>query len=305
MSTSILCIGLIISAFSCIPINIIGKSVIAKAESSNQEFSFGAIADCQYWNGVDTDSRKYSKSSLKLNESVENFNSQKIDFTIHLGDFIDRSWESFNVASDIFNKLNSPYYHVLGNHDFLVLDDEKDKVSKKLTMPSDYYDFSVKGWRFIVLNGNDISFHAYSKDSEMYKISSAYYKENKIESPKWNGAIGEAQISWLKKVLNNASKRNENVIIFCHFPVFPENIHNLWNADEIINIVDDYSCVKAYVNGHNHDGNYAFKNGVHYLTLKGMVETEQNSYAVIKLNNEYIQVEGYGREENRLLKIQE
>lgn len=294
----VFCFGIMLIMLSC-------KSNNTKSKNTNQEFLFGVIADCQYWDEAGSGTRKYSQSSTKLKESVEHFNSQNLAFSIHLGDFIDRSWESFKIVTPIYNKLKAPYYHVLGNHDFSVLDDKKSEVRERLNMPSDYYDFKVEGWRFIVLNGNDISFHAYPKDSEMYKISSAYYERNEIESPKWNGAIGKIQMNWFKEVLNKASKRNEKVVVFCHFPVYPKNNHNLWNADEIIEIIENYSCVKAYMNGHNHVGNYGVKNGVHYLTLKAMVETEQNSYAIIKLNHNYIELKGYGREQDKIFKIME
>ena len=294
--TNSLCLYLVLIMLSCGSHNM-------KNKNSDREFLFGVIADCQYWNEEGTGTRKFSKSSIKLKESVEHFNSLDLAFTVSLGDFIDREWESFNIVTPIFNKLNSPYFHVLGNHDFSVLDEKKSEVHKKLNMPSDYYDFRVEGWRFIVLNGNDISFHAYPKGSEMYNLSSIYYNKNVIESPKYNGAIGETQMNWFKEVLNKASERNEKVIVFCHFPVYPKNKHNLWNADEIIEVIESYTCVKAYMNGHNHEGNYGIKNGVHYLNLKGMVETDQNSYAIIKLHDQFIEVKGYGREANRVFEI--
>ncbi len=62
--------------------------------------------------------------------------------------------------------------------------------------------------------------------------------------------------------------------------------------------------MKAYINGHNHKGNYKIKSGIHYLTLKGMVDTEKTSYAVIKVDEVSIDVTGYGREENRKLIIE-
>ena len=38
----------------------------------------------------------------------------------------------------------------------------------------------------------------------------------------------------------------------------------------------------AYIYGHNHAGNYGRRDTIHYLTLKGMVDTEQTSYAVMR-----------------------
>jgi len=293
-----------------IPIHVICFTLLLTLHAYGQEvkkpvrdFSIGVIADCQYCSAEGKGVRKYSISNIKLEKCVAHLNTMDLAYTIHLGDFIDRDWESFEIVNPIYNKLNMPGFHVLGNHDFSVADEKKAAVRKKMGMPSAYYDFEVKGWRFIVLNGNDISFHAYPEASENYRIAGEYYEQNKIESPKWNGAIGVTQQNWLKAVLGKATKNKEKVVLYCHFPIYPENIHNLWNAEEIIGIIESYPCVKAYVNGHNHEGNYGMKNGIHYLTLKGMVDTNKNSYAIIEFYDSHLKVVGYGREENRVLEI--
>ena len=58
---------------------------------------------------------------------------------------------------------------------------------------------------------------------------------------------------------------------------------------------EDYPCVKAYVNGHNHEGNYGVDTGIHYLTLKGMVDTHETSYAIFNINSDGIVVKGFGQ----------
>lgn len=267
----------------------------------NAEFAFGAIADCQYCAVEGSGGRKYSLSEDKLTKCVTHLNTMDLEYVVHLGDFIDRDFKSFGVVNPIYNQLKAPKYHVLGNHDFSVSDDLKKDVPIKMGLTSKYYDFEVKGWRYVILDGNDISFHAYPKNSDEYIKAKEYYKVNKITSPKWNGAIGPKQRSWLRGILEKATRKSENVILFCHFPVYPENMHNLWNAEEIVAILESYSCVKAFINGHNHRGNYAIKEGIHYLTLKGMVDTEQTSYAVIRVDDKRIHVTGYGREENRIM----
>jgi predicted phosphodiesterase len=272
-----------------------------KRKNSNQVFSFGVITDCQYDSRENTSIRKYSMSINKLRDCVTHLNTMNLEFVIHLGDFIDKDFKNFDVVGPIYNQLTTHNYHVLGNHDFSVEDPKKDMVYKKLGMPSKYYDFTINGWRFVVLDGNDISFHAHPGNSEKYKMAEEYYQLKRIKSPKWNGAVGEKQISWLETVLKKATKNGEKVALFCHFPVYPENVHNLWNAEEIITLIKHYQNVKVYINGHNHAGNYVIQNGVHYLTLKGMVDTEVTSYAVLKVFENKIEVSGYGREINRLL----
>ena len=268
------------------------------------EHTFGAIADCQYCDGNSRGDRMYALSKQKLADCVAEFNTMDLAFVTHLGDFIERDFKNFDVLNPIFDQLTMPKVHVLGNHDFSVADHLKKDVPAKLGMPAKYYDYEVKGWRYVVLDGNDVSFHAYPEGSTEAKHASEYYIENKISSPKWNGAIGAPQLAWLKTVLEQAQENQQAVILFCHFPVYPQNGHNLWNADEVMTLLESYPCVKAYINGHNHRGNYGKKGGIHYVTLKGMVETETNSYAVIKVSDDTIDIVGYGREKSRSLPIQ-
>ena len=274
-----------------------------KKESTDSNFSFGLIADCQYCNVVGQGQRKYSKSDQKLQSCVDDFNTMDLSWVIHLGDFIDKDWESFDVVQPIYKQLTMPGYHVLGNHDFSVVDSLKGSVTDKMGLLSPYYHFNNNGWRFVILNGNDISFHAYPKKSKEYQVAEEYYIDNKITSPKWNGAIGPQQMSWIEETFKTAKEQGENVILFCHFPIYPENAHNLWNADEVVNLIEMYPNVKAYINGHNHDGNYAQKNGVHYLTMKGMVDTEGSSYGVMKVEEDRLLLTGTGRQADRVLEI--
>lgn len=279
-------------------------SVFSSEGSADERgFRYGIIADCQYCADPGTRQRKYSMSDLKLQECIDQFNTMDLEYVIHLGDFIDRDFESFAVVGPIYGQLTMPNYHVLGNHDFSVPDEEKGLVPSAMGLPARYYDFLVQGWRFVVLDGNDVSFHAYPKGSAKYRVAEDYYEKNKIVSPKWNGAVGADQLAWLNQVLEEACDRGEKVIVYCHFPVYPDNVHNLWNAAEVVALLEGHECVKAYMSGHSHAGNYAVKSGIHFLTLKGMVDTVHNAYAVIEVAEFHLRVLGYGREENRILEL--
>ena len=276
-----------------------------KTKNEKYKFSFGAIADCQYCNVPNRGSRQYSFSAGKLEECIKELNTHDLKFVIHLGDFIDRDYDSFDKVLPTYQSLKMPAYHALGNHDFDVADKWKSKVPKRMGMQARYYDFVLEDWHFIVLDGNDVSFHAYPKDSSEYREAEVYYQENKIQSPKWNGAVGKEQVAWMRKILEAAEVTAEKVVIYCHFPVYPADPHNLWNAEEIVSILEKFSCVKAYINGHNHKGAYGIKNGIHFLTLKGMVETEINAYSIISIHHNRLIINGHGRETNRSLLIRE
>ena len=265
-------------------------------------FRFGAVADCQYCDAT-SKNRKYNLSPKKLAACVEHYNKMELSFVVHLGDFIDRDFSSFDKVVPIYNRLKAPHYHVLGNHDFEVADDKKASVPAKLGLEQRYYDFTRKGWRFIAIDGNDVSLYAWPKGDPRTKAAAEYYKSLNPRPPSWNGALGDEQLKWIEAQLQAATKAKERVMLFCHFPVFPKNSHNLWNAAVLTDLLARYPCVAAYLNGHNHAGNYGQLNGIHYLTLKGMVDTEKTSYAVIEVYTDRLVVKGFGRETERSLPI--
>ena len=284
----------------------------AQKEQGAPELSFGVVTDAQYGDFETQGVRYYRDSRKKMEECVNAMNRHTPGFVIHLGDFIDRDFKSFAPMLSVFQRLQMPAYHVLGNHDFAVDENSKGRIFTALSLDKrgtgkGYYDFLFGNWRFIVLNGNDVSVIANSKGSEKYEKALAMVEALKrVGAPNaqtWNGAPGDEQIKWLRETLARSQQSQEKVILFCHIPVFPKNVHNMFNDDEVLDIIDSYPNIAAYINGHNHAGNYDFRNGVHYLTVKGMVDTKENSYAVIDLYKDSIRVRGYGREINRELVI--
>ncbi len=274
-------------------------------------FTFGAVADAQFADAPPKGTRFYRKSPGKLAAAVKELNRRKPHFSIHLGDFIDRDFKSFETMIPIWKALRGPRFHVLGNHDFKVSDKEKALVVKRLGLHGlgpgkGYYSFGLKGWRFLVLDGNALSLQRFPKGSAGWKRAEARLEEvKKRKAPNampWNGALGKEQWAWMVKELDRAAKRKEKVILFSHYPVYPANIHNQWDDREIVKLLDGRENVFAWIDGHNHAGNYGYHGGVHYLNLPGMVETpDTTAYALVKVYPEYLVVEGYGRTPSRRL----
>ena len=108
----------------------------------------------------------------------------------------------------------------------------------------------------------------------------------------------------MTQTLDEAEKSNQQVIIFCHFPIFPAHRHNLLNALELLKIIENYSSVKAWINGHNHDGNYGLKKDIHFVNVKGMVDTEfDTAFCLIHLSDDAINIKGFGTEISARLSI--
>ena len=99
-------------------ISILFCSCTKKEPQKSTDFSAGIIADCQYCDCDIKWDRYYKKSPKRLKEAVTELNKHELDYTIHLGDFIDKRFSSFDSLVPTWNKLRSTSYHVLGNHDF-------------------------------------------------------------------------------------------------------------------------------------------------------------------------------------------
>ncbi|MBN2633553.1 MAG: metallophosphoesterase [Bacteroidales bacterium] len=195
-------------------------------------FSFGVIADVQYCNCEPAGIRFYRASKGRLREALEAFRADSVNFVLNLGDLIDRDFESFRPLLGILDSSNLEIYHVTGNHDYSVEKRLKKNIPLPMPSPEGYYSFSFQSYRFIALNGNDLSTYA-SANNVMIKKAGKYLNELKesgsINAVDWNGAIGGKQMKWFKDELDRSKDAGEKVFIFCHFPVYPENVHNLLN----------------------------------------------------------------------------
>ena len=273
--------------------------------------TFGAVADAQFADAPHKGTRFYRRSPAKLAAAVKELNRRKPDFSVHLGDFIDRDFKSFDTMVPIWSKLSAPGYHVLGNHDFKVRDRDKALVLRRLGLDrlgsgEGWYSFSLQGWRFLFLDGNALSIQRFPSGSPGRREAEARLADLKarktLNAMPWNGALGEKQWKWLGKELDRAARRKERVLLFSHYPVYPANVHNQWDAREIVKLLDGRQNVTAWIDGHNHAGNYGFHGGVHYLNLPGMVETPKSSaFALVEVRPAYLKIVGYGRTPSRVL----
>jgi manganese-dependent ADP-ribose/CDP-alcohol diphosphatase len=265
----------------------------------------GLISDPQYCDYDNSTTRFYRQTLSKLVAAVDTLNNENLDFVITLGDIIDRDFVSFDSIMPLYGSLVAPTYFLLGNHDLeYVADSVKQFVREKLNM-RDYYSFELGSWRFLVLDGTELAEYTVILHPELAEEGDSLRQSiagqiNDVES---NGGVSKAQQLWVKQQIEEAYSKNQLVIVFCHFPVYPEpHRKNLWNNREIIDLLGKYSHVAAYINGHNHEGNYGFTDGIHYLTHSAMVETDSiNSFSIVNIYPGKIVQYGYGLNHDRLL----
>ena len=273
----------------------------------NDNLTIGIVTDVQYCPCEPNDTRFYNNSLTKLDSCINYFNSQNLDLVANLGDVIDHDFQNFDVMLPRFMRLTAPVYFVLGNHEFSVQDEFKPQILAKMKMKNDYYSVSRGDWSFIFLNGNDLSFRVPQDSIQKAERDTLYAKlkrTGRCNTGKANGGLSSKQFEWLKNQLEEAAKENKKVIVMCHFPIYPVACHSLFNDEELTAVLTQYKCVKAYFCGHNHEGNYALKDGVHFINFKGMVDTETSpAFAKVILTRDSLFVEGHGREPSRRLKI--
>ena len=268
--------------------------------ASRVKLSFGIVTDSHYADTAMRDNRFYRESVDKMTECVELMNDKKVNFLIELGDFKDQDSEPseektvayLRAIEDIFQQFNGPTYHVLGNHDVDSISKEQFQENIKNTTIRDsscHYSYDFKGIHFIVLDAN-------------FRTDGTVYDHGNFEW--WDTYIPETELNWLTQNLADTVFPS---IVFCHQQLGGRGGTNVTNSEEVRSILQDSGKVLAVFDGHDHNGGYRLVEGIHYYTLKGMIEgagPENNSYAIVEiLNDKSILVTGYRKAVSKELSL--
>ncbi len=286
--------GLVIAGLSAgIP------SACADNTEGKAKLSFGIVTDAHY---ADTDpkgSRKYRESLAKMTECVKLMNDKKVDFVIELGDLKDQgkpiteesTLKYLDAIEKVYGQFNGLRYHVLGNHDVDSISKEQFQARVENTgieKGSTYYSFDVKGIHFVVLDAN-------------YNADGSDYDHGKFNWTDTNVPL--KQLNWLKKDLASST---EPVITFVHQQLDVKGSTGVKNGPQVRQVLQDSKRALAVFQGHHHPGHYSSIEGVHYYTLKGMVEgggVKNNSYSIVEVyDDNNIVVAGYRKALSREMK---
>jgi predicted phosphodiesterase len=251
---------------------------------------FGIVTDSHYADADTIGSRYYRHSLEKMTECIELMNEKKVDFLVELGDFKDqnnppieqKTITYLRAIEKVFQKFKGPTYHVLGNHDMDSISKEQfltNVENTKIEPGKSYYSFDSNGVHFVILDAN-------------YKSDGTDYNHGNFN---WTDAnIPPAELNWLRRDFAAACGP---VIIFIHQLLDGTGPVYVNNASNIRQILEQSGKVTAVFQGHHHEGSYSHIEGIHYYTLKAMVEgpgQENNSYAIVEiLPDQSITVTGY------------
>ena len=275
---------------TCTGAKAIGK--LEAAEPSGKPLQFGVVTDVHYADADTRGSRHYRDSIGKLGQAIETFNKLNLAFVIELGDFVDAGGAKedeltyLQTIDKVYQGFQGDRHYVLGNHclnaftkkEFLTACGSKSKRS--------YYSFDCGGYHFVVLDAN------FKRDGSPYANGNFSWTDT------W---IAESEQQWLKADL--AAAGDTKTIAFLHQNLHDEkNAHGVKNAPDVRRILEEAGNVVAVFQGHDHSGGYVRIGGIHYTTLKAMVEgpaPENNSYAIVAVDAAgRIKLEGLGRQKD-------
>ncbi|MDN5819331.1 MAG: metallophosphoesterase [bacterium] len=285
-------------------------------------FQFGIICDCQYTD-ADSDTsaggvrqlsygtqgksvtvprdRQYRLSLDKLNRAIDKFNSEKVDFIFHLGDLADNSLQDYQPVNKRLDEAAMPVYQVIGNRDYLACGHDPKTVCRQLGLDEPYYSLTYHNTRFIVLDSNELGVINTKPGTKQRRQAQDYIetlrRQEVIYAHLSNGGLGQNQYDWLKNQLDSATAAHQSIIVLSHHPLYPLDIHNMLNTDKILELLAGYK-ITAFLNGHNHAGNYGLKNQTPYITFPGLVEGTSEAHSIARIDGNSVNITGYGRHAN-------
>jgi predicted phosphodiesterase len=247
-------------------------SDLRAAEGPAPRIRVGLVTDLHYADKPTSKTRHYRDTPAKLAEAAQKFATQKPDFVVELGDFIDAAdsveteLSYLRRIAQVFDTIPGPKHYVLGNHcvDMLTKEEFLGGVGKR----ESFYSFDVGGFHFVVL---DACFRTDGKP---------YGRKNSA----WNDAnIPPQELDWLRSDLKATDKQ---AIVFAHQRLDVAGQHMVKNAADVRKALEESGKVLAVFQGHSHKNDHQEIAGIHYTTLVAMVEgagPDQNGYSTLDL----------------------
>lgn len=240
--------------------------------ASGNNLTFAQISDAHYSSAqTNTSYRLTAESGELLADAIEQVNqTPNVDFVMFTGDMINTPYVNELMKFLTYaNKLNAPWYAVLGNHDTCV----GGYLTKQLY------------WQ--ILNGHNKNFH-FAKTYYAFEPKKGYKVigldpiiDTRITA---NGQIDEAQLKWLDKELSKS--KNDVVLIFMHNPLVEplhSQSHKVLNADEVLKVINKYKNPIAVFSGHYHTTKITQQGNVLHVSTPSLV-SYPNAFRIVKVN---------------------
>lgn len=267
--------------------------VRAQAENANGQKTvrIGLLTDTHYANRDTRRNRYYRESLGKLRESIDRFNRLEPDFIVELGDFIDAADSVENEIAHLkaieaeYARFSGPRHHVIGNHCVHTL--TKEEFLEHSGAAATFYSFDSGPFHFVVLDA------CYRADGVSYGRKNFHWTDTEIPP---------AERDWLRWDLRNSTRPT---VVFVHQRLDVENNYGVKSAPEVRSILEGSGRVLAVFQGHSHRNAYEEINGIHYCTLRAIVEgsgLENSGYSLLEIHPDTsMALTGFRKQESRQL----
>lgn len=280
--------GLLLSAVAMSGID--QFEALAKESSGEPVLRIGVVTDIHYADKDPQINRFYRESRNKLRESIDRFNQLRSDFIVELGDIIDAA-DSVETEIGYLETIEAECarfrgdrHYVLGNHCVWAL--SKKQFFAHCGGREGFYSFDRGPFHFVILDA------CYRADGESYGGKNYDWKDTDIPV---------IEREWLR---NDLQRTDKPAVIFVHQRLDVANDYAVKTAPLIREVLERSGKVLAVFQGHSHKNDYREIQGIHYCTLRAMVEGggEHNSgYGMLWLYEDgSIQVHGF-REQRQYL----
>lgn len=247
-------------------------SRFAWAEDFEPLLRIGLVTDLHYADKDPKGSRHYRESLAKLEEAGAFFGRHRPGFVVELGDIIDAA-DSVETELGYLRRVHSAFaqvagerHHVLGNHCVDTL--TKQEFLGVVGQERSWYSFDRAGVHFVVLDA------CFRSDGSPYERKNFDWKDANVPAE---------ELEWLRGDLSGAGGP---VIVFAHQRLDRDDVHTVRNAPEVRAILEQSGKVSAVFQGHSHRNDLVDVGGIHYVTLRAMIEgsgAENNGYGILEV----------------------
>lgn len=258
----------------------------ALAQGAEPMLRIGLMTDLHYADKQPAGSRYYRETLEKIAAASGQLSEARLDFLVELGDFIDAA-DAVDVELGYLKTIAKPFaeicddrHYVLGNHCVDTL--TKEEFLGTVGQEKSYYSFDRGNFHFVVLDA------CYRTDGKPYG------RKNSV----WTDAnIPAEELEWLAEDLKQSKKKT---IVFAHQRLDNEGSHAVNNSPAVRKILEQSGRVAAVFQGHSHANDYHQINGIHYCTLRAMIEQsglENNGFAILEIDaNGGLKIEGFKKQ---------
>jgi alkaline phosphatase len=246
------------------------ESLLKSTESA--PITIGLITDIHHADKPHQGTRYYRESMEKFREARQVFRDSQVDFAVELGDLIDAAPsvdEELRLLDQMqreLTQLASPWHYVLGNHCVQTL--HKEEFLNATSRRKSYYSFDHRGLHFVILDA-------------CFREDFAPYGRGNFQ---WTDAnLPERELRWLRDDLRRGA---EPTVVFVHQRIDrdPPDNHTVKQSRQVRQILEESGRVVAVFQGHSHKNDYQQIRGIHYCTMRAMIEgsgAEQSGYALL------------------------